>query len=254
MEEPEIPLHVWDLIAKDIKNRFVIKLAFKVRYFLRKADVAMKGWPSILEKIATPILKYTARGLTVLLAGDLHLAVESAIEYWIALNAYRTHSSWLVNAETSQDLAAEIRDQAQMVWSFIVDREIESPDRFEAIQTFRAKRAILYSQIGFVDELFECGLLEEVEHEHLKHALELKRADLSRTGAVLQNFDLTEFLSNVPCFANISSELFRSLVSTCQLRLFKGGDFISSDPAEQMESFSIHIIITGILRSSYTNT
>lgn len=253
MEEPEVPLHVWDIIAADIKSRFLIKLAFRVRYFLRKTAVALRGWPTFIEGLITPVLNAIARGLSTLLVGDLLTAVESAIEYWIGLSVYRTHSSWLVNAETAQAMAAEIREQAQMVWTFIMDREVESPDRFEAIQTFRAKRAILQSQMGFVDELFDCGLLEENEHEHLRHDLELKRAHLSRRGPVLHNFEILEFLQNIPFFANISSEVFRQLITTCQLRLYKHGDLIAAEPTNQVESFSFHIIVNGILRSSYTN-
>lgn len=253
MEEPEQPLHVWDIIASDIKSRWLIKIATHVRYFLRRSAVALKAWPPSLAALVSPLLDGISRGLSALLIGDLHTAVESAIEYWISLNAYRTHSSWLVNAEASQSLAAEIREQARLVWIFIMDREVESPERFEAIQTFRAKRAVLQSQVAFVDDLFECGLLEENEHEHLRHALEHKRTDLSRKGAILQNFEVVEFLQNVPFFANISSDIFRQLIKTCQLRMYKHGDLIPSGPNEQIESFSFHIIINGILRCSYTN-
>ena len=47
-------------------------------------------------------------------------------------------------------------------WRFIIDREIEAPDRFQAIQSHRAAMAVLRQQQGFVQELFEAGMVDEV--------------------------------------------------------------------------------------------
>lgn len=253
MEEPEVPLRVWDTISADIRSRFIIKFASHVRYLLRKATVELRGWPVCIETFFRPLLNGTSRGLNSLLLEELHIAVEAAIEYWIGLNIYRTHSAWLVSSETVEKLASQIRDQAQMVWAYIMDREVESPDRFEAIQTYRATRAILQSQMDFVEELFQHGLLEEAEHEHLYRELETQRSRLNRSGAVQYNFDVVDFLQNVPFFTNISSDVFRRLISMCQLRQYADGELISIGSGTQTEPFSFSIIINGILRSSYTN-
>lgn len=41
----------------------------------------------------------------------------------------------------------------------MLDREIEAPDRFQAIQTHRAAMAVLRAQCSFVSQLFHIGML-----------------------------------------------------------------------------------------------
>lgn len=48
------------------------------------------------------------------------------------------------------------------VWRFIIEREIEAPDRFQVIQSHRAAMAVLKQQQGFVQQLFTMGMVDEV--------------------------------------------------------------------------------------------
>ena len=54
------------------------------------------------------------------------------------------------------------------VWKFIVEREIEAPERFRAIQTYRATMAVLRQQVSFLDQLFDSGVIDEMEKEILE--------------------------------------------------------------------------------------
>ena len=254
MDNPDWPLQVWKKIEEDIKSRHRINLSFRVRYLLRRASLGLRRWPPVIEAVIRPLLDGISKLLTWMLTGDFRTLLEASIEYWIGLNTYRAHSSWLVNPETAQDMTREIEEELHAVWSFILDREIESPERFDAIQTFRAKRVIIQSQMGFVDELFDNGLLEENEHEHLRHDLEHKRAHLTRCGPILHNIDVAEFLQNHPCFANVSASVFRKLVATCQLRLHKQRDTFPDEPEIREEAFSFHIVVNGSMRSRYTTS
>ena len=40
-----------------------------------------------------------------------------------------------------------MRSESKKVWKFIIEREIEAPARFQAIQTHRAVMAILQQQV-----------------------------------------------------------------------------------------------------------
>ena len=53
------------------------------------------------------------------------------------------------------------------VWRFIMDREVEAPERFAAIQTYRAAMAILRQQAIFVDQLFDSGIVDAQERDTL---------------------------------------------------------------------------------------
>jgi len=54
----------------------------------------------------------------------------------------------------------ELRQQADVVWRFIMDRQIEAPDEFCSLQTHRAMLAVARRQLAFVEHLEEvrCAL------------------------------------------------------------------------------------------------
>ena len=56
---------------------------------------------------------------------------------------------------------------ARQVWSFIVEREVEAPERFQAIQSYRATMAVLRHQRIFIKQLFDSGVVEDSERDEL---------------------------------------------------------------------------------------
>ncbi len=48
-------------------------------------------------------------------------------------------------------LLAEIHEETAAVWQFLIDREIEAPERYSAIQSYRAAMAILRQQVHYVE-------------------------------------------------------------------------------------------------------
>lgn len=47
----------------------------------------------------------------------------------------------------------QVNENAEAAWSFIVDRRIEAPEKFTAIQTYRATVSLLSAQVAFVQEM-----------------------------------------------------------------------------------------------------
>jgi hypothetical protein len=72
-------------------------------------------------------------------------AIECAVEFWLALE-WSPQAQWLLEASETGPLQDEVKRQSAEVWQFILDREIEAPARFQAIQTQRAAAAILRQQ------------------------------------------------------------------------------------------------------------
>lgn len=54
------------------------------------------------------------------------------------------------------------------VWQFIVEREIESPERFQAIQSYRAAMAVLQQQMHYVEQMRDSGMLDESEELNMR--------------------------------------------------------------------------------------
>jgi len=70
---------------------------------------------------------------------------------------------WLRDHEVSDTLLKELMEQSTQVWSFIMEREIESPERFQAIQSYRAAMAVLRQQVHYIEQLRDSGMIDEAE-------------------------------------------------------------------------------------------
>lgn len=54
--------------------------------------------------------------------------------YWVQVH-------WLRENEGSTALMKEVEAEGKRVWKFVIDREIEAPERFRAIQSYRSADA-----------------------------------------------------------------------------------------------------------------
>ncbi len=55
----------------------------------------------------------------------------------------------------------------KQAWAFIIAREVEAPQRFQAIQSHRAAQAILHQQTQYVSHLLETAVVAEDDGRHL---------------------------------------------------------------------------------------
>ena len=76
------------------------------------------------------------------------------------------------------DAAAHLHfEQAVCVqaWAFIIAREVEAPQRFQAIQSHRAAQAILHQQTQYVSHLLETAVVAEDDGRHLLRSPSFKK-------------------------------------------------------------------------------
>ncbi|GMH41796.1 hypothetical protein BSKO_09706 [Bryopsis sp. KO-2023] len=249
MNHPDRPLDTWAYVKTEISGKFMLQWLAIMRYQLRKTIMILRRWPVFLRApillVLSPISHHMSEGLT----RAMRLALEVAIEFWLALLTYRSHTSLLVDAEQSMNLSREVQKQAELVWQFIIDREIEAPDRFQAVQTFRATKAILHQQMAYVNQLAACGLLDEAEQETMAEDIDEKLRFLDVKGTHTKPPGLADFVRTVPFFANISREVFLQVIAGCHLRLYKSGEVVvdaEHDPIAEKDS--IHIVLSGLIR------
>lgn len=76
------------------------------------------------------------------------------------------HPAMQANVSASKPASVCERAAAQ-VWRFILEREVEAPERFQAIQSYRATMAVLRHQANFVKQLFDTGVVDELERDEL---------------------------------------------------------------------------------------
>lgn len=149
MENSAVKLEIWENITSEINNKWSLKLQSRIRYYLRNSTILIRNWNMYIRAPLLIVINSLSKIMSWSLSKELHMSVEVAIEYWLALLVYRSHSTWLVEPGRAGDLVDELKKQAELVWKFIIDREIEAPERFEAIQTYRAIRAIIKQQVIF---------------------------------------------------------------------------------------------------------
>ena len=80
---------------------------------------------------------------------------------------------------------------AMQVWRFILEREVEAPERFQAIQSYRATMAVLRQQAMFVEQLFDTGVVDEMEKEEL---LQCAPRTCFMTSLILETVSLGDML------------------------------------------------------------
>lgn len=106
------------------------------------------------------------------LSEKLLLACETALAYFLALS-FTPFAQWLAENGTPEGAALEkeIAGETSKAWQFVIDREVEAPERFQAIQSYRAAMAVMHQQLGFVGELYQSGMIDEAEREKMEEPI-----------------------------------------------------------------------------------
>ncbi len=110
------------------------------------------------------------------LSEKLLLACETALAYYLALS-FTPFAQWLTENGSREAVAlqCEMASESKKAWQFIVDREVEAPERFQAIQSYRAAMAVMHQQVGFVGELYQSGMIDEAEREMMEEPIGMLR-------------------------------------------------------------------------------
>ena len=87
----------------------------------------------------------------------------------------------------------------EQAWAFIIAREVEAPQRFQAIQSHRAAQAILHQQTHYVHHLLETAVVDEDDGRHLlKYAYTIQVPSIS-VGGLLSFCGLLPFCGLLCC-------------------------------------------------------
>ena len=69
--------------------------------------------------------------------------------------------------DSTNHTARKLSGDWLQAWAFIIAREVEAPQRFQAIQSHRAAQAILHQQTQYVGHLLETAVVAEDDGRHL---------------------------------------------------------------------------------------
>lgn len=253
IDEAATSLNIFESIQKDLLGSTLLTVCSRISYTLRAWMVKLRRAHKIAQILVLPIVKFISHFLTIYLSSRMLLALEVCIEYWLALGTFRSQAPWLVHADLVTLFTEEIKAEARKVWRFIIDREIEAPERFQAIQTYRATMSALLQQMQYVEQLSSSGLLEESEHEMLHDMIEDKVRKLERRGTQWRQPVASDVLKTVPFMLNAPSEVFLAILSEARLHMYSEGELVEGQ-TEMMERGGVHVVISGLLKSYFTDS
>lgn len=96
--------------------------------------------------------------------------------------------------------------------------EIEAPDRFQAIQSYRAAMAILRQQLLFVEELYETGMIDNREKSDMIEPLDQKIRHLEIVGPVWKPPRPKDLLRSLPLVAGLPPAAFNRIFEAGELK------------------------------------
>eukprot|EP00798_Chlamydomonas_sp_ICE-L_P011079 gene11079-18688_t len=181
----EHPVDLWELAKKEISFGGITQAENVVANKMRKWEIAAKngklgkigGW------LVPPLLFLPLLGLSAHLDTIRLVSLETAVELWISLTT-SLQTQWLeYSGLYGAMLLDEVQESADGAWGHIVERRIEMPETFQAIQTYRASVSLLSQQKAFILEMSEGGMIEDKESKSIVEIIN-KRFQMSEGGMI----------------------------------------------------------------------
>ncbi|KAL4855765.1 Sodium/hydrogen exchanger 7 [Chlorella vulgaris] len=242
-------LSVWKLLEKEIAGNLTTRIMARCLMLLAR------GWrssPRWLQAVTSWPVKKVSGFLRRLLGQRMLVSCEVAVEYYLSM-VHSPQIQWLQQADEAWPLQQEVEAEVDAAYKFIIDREIEAPDRFQAIQSYRAAMAVLRQQLTFVHELFESGMVDEGEKDDMEAPLDKRMRHLEITGPVWKPPRPRAVLRSLPFMQPLPEEMFRVILRAGSIKEQKAGvAFWSSSNLPAVSGLEsgpgVYVVLSGVIR------
>jgi len=131
----------------------------------------------------------------------------------------------------------ESEEQVKLCKEFVENHIIEAyPEIVSNIHSRQACKILVLSQRKLIEEIFEQGVIEEIEHENLLEAVDKTWKSL-KISSTSQLPPLEQLLTNR--FTSASEEQIGDLCSATELKTFNAGDLLFEEGQETQNAFLI---------------
>ncbi|KAL4858875.1 Protein ACTIVITY OF BC1 COMPLEX KINASE 3 [Chlorella vulgaris] len=243
MDQAHAPLDIWSVAEREAVGRHLVRI---LAWLFFRTKRLTGGVPRLIGDMLS---------ITML------VACEVAVEYWMALT-WSPQAQWLRESDKAGQLQAEIAEESALTCGFIIAREIEAPERFQAIQSYRAAMAILRQQAAFVDELYASGIVNSGERQAMQEPVQRRARQLEIRGPVWRAPSVREVLRGLPFLHHVPQYIFDWLLDCGQLLEYTRGEVIQGPATAQQGQLQqgcsapplgLHIIVYGLVRGSFTD-
>ncbi|KAL0035986.1 hypothetical protein WJX77_010179 [Trebouxia sp. C0004] len=241
-EHPEDPLDVWRLVERDCRGSWGVKLLARAVYQLHRLHQRLRRAVGPHPRLLWPLSRCIALG-SQQLSKRLLLACEVAMELMLSLT-YAHQVQWLQRHRPSHQLLTEVHEQSQKAWAFIIAREVEAPQRFQAIQSHRAAQAILHQQTQYVTHLLETAVVAEDDGRHLLRPIQQRERQLVDMGPTWRTPSVAGVLRNLPFMRHSPPQVLEVLLQHGRLKMGHKQQPLRS----KGEAGGAFVVISGIVR------
>ncbi|KAA6425638.1 MAG: salt overly sensitive 1 [Trebouxia sp. A1-2] len=241
-EHPEEPLDVWRLVERDCRGSWGVKLLARAVYQLHRLHQKLRRAVGPHPRLLWPLSRCIALG-SQQLSKRLLLACEVAMELMLSLT-YAHQVQWLQRHRPSHQLLTEVHEQSQKAWAFIIAREVEAPQRFQAIQSHRAAQAILHQQTQYVSHLLETAVVAEDDGRHLLRPIQQRERQLVDMGPTWRTPSVAGVLRNLPFMRHSPPQVLEVLLQHGRLKMGHKQQPLRS----KGEAGGAFVVISGIVR------
>ncbi|KAI3423997.1 hypothetical protein D9Q98_009830 [Chlorella vulgaris] len=243
------PLSVWKLLEREVAGNQTTRIMARCLVLLAR------GWrssPRWLQAVTSWPVKKVSGFLRRLLGQRMLVSCEVAVEYYLSM-VHSPQIQWLQQADEAWPLQQEVEAEVDAAYKFIIDREIEAPDRFQAIQSYRAAMAVLRQQLTFVHELYESGMVDEGEKDDIEAPLDKRMRHLEITGPVWKPPRPRAVLRSLPFMQPLPEEMFRVILRAGSIKEQKMGvAFWSSSNLPAVSGLEsgpgVYVVLSGVIR------
>ncbi|KAL0054880.1 hypothetical protein WJX82_003714 [Trebouxia sp. C0006] len=241
-EHPEEPLDVWRLVERDCRGSWGVKLLARAVYQLHRLHQKLRRAVGPHPRLLWPLTRCIALG-SQQLSKRLLLACEVAMELMLSLT-YAHQVQWLQRHRPSHQLLTEVHEQSQKAWAFIIAREVEAPQRFQAIQSHRAAQAILHQQTQYVAHLLETAVVAEDDGRHLLRPIQQRERQLVDMGPTWRTPSVAGVLRNLAFMRHSPPQVLEVLLQHGRLKMGHKQQPLRS----KGEAGGAFVVISGIVR------
>lgn len=255
-DETDHGFHLWSLLEKEISGGWKTRLVSRMSLATTRA---YRGLPQWLQTVFSVPFKSFAGLLRRYLGRRMLVACEIAVEYYLALLG-SPQIQWLkTHGDACWRLLDEVEHESDAAYRFIIAREIEAPDRFQAIQSYRAAMAVLRQQLLFIDELFEIGMIDLTERRAMSDPVDRKMRHLEIVGPVWRPPLPRAVLRSLPFIAELPDAEFRQIWEAGSLKEFRKGQCIwtASDIVRRTNGSQGpggFVVLSGVVKRLYIRT
>ncbi|GIM04959.1 hypothetical protein Vretimale_9401, partial [Volvox reticuliferus] len=248
---PEQPLSLWTMAKGEISSGLLMEVEVAVYFRLKQWTAAAKASSVTLVRTVVPrMLVPFVRLISSHTSAATLRGLETAVELWASLTQ-SLQTEWLqYSGAYGERLLEEVQLEADGTWAYIIERRIEAPKKFGAVQTHRAVIDVLTQQQAFVREMNEGGMIEESECRKIVEMVEKRLQLLARRGPRWRQPTVMEILMGTAVLRGVSPRVVEWIRKESTFRVYPQGAAIWDMGRKQAgaEPDGLIIVIRGVVR------